>query len=518
MFAVVYIPDFLIQAVTRHEPKWRSLPLALSEQTGSKPLICAVNAAARRAEVRPGLSPTQAVARCPKIVIQPRSNALEASAAQILLQLAYGFSPAIEETGPGICTLDMQGLSVAAARWDRAQGPDLFGWVPATPSPRRPWARKIIAEFQAAGLEARVGVAATPELAWHAADAAESFLEVIDPSELFEHRGVETLGPPPELLEILRKWGIRSAAQFLALNREGLAERLGPEALALYERVSSTRIRPLRLMQPSDVFEEGMEFQDEIQTLEPLLFSLKRFIEQLARRVQLVYKVVAEIEFTLTLASGGKHERLFRVPAPTANPETLFRMVHTHLENLRTESPVTAMRVAARPGRAEHRQFNLFAGSIQDPNHFAETLARLTALLGTERVGTPVRRASHRPDDFTMSPVDLNGGRDLTWQTARKEREAGGSRPNDNQRFGPALRRFRPASAITVSLQDEKPVAFQGGAARERISRVYGPWRSSGTWWENGWRRDEWDVETVSGKIYRIYQDATGWFLEGLFD
>ena len=94
--------------------------------------------------------------------------------------------------------------------------------------------------------------------------------------------------------------------------------------------------------------------------------------------------------------------------APTSNVETLFRMLHTHLETLRTEHPIVALELSAMPGRAINHQFGLFESVLRDPNHFHETLARLTALVGAERIGTPVNEESYKPDAFRMEPASLD--------------------------------------------------------------------------------------------------------------
>src|SRR5207237_437196 len=127
-------------------------------------------------------------------------------------------------------------------------------------------------------------------------------------------------------------------------------------------------------------------------------------------------------------------------PAPTRNLETLFRMLHTHLENLKTDAPIVAVQLRAKACPAENHQFRLFETALRNPNHFYETVARITALLGPDRVGTPVLEPTQRP------------------------------------------------------------------------------WRTSGNWWEASWDRDEWDVQTRQGKLFRLYQEAGKWFVEGVFD
>ena len=96
-----------------------------------------------------------------------------------------------------------------------------------------------------------------------------------------------------------------------------------------------------------------MEFEYEVQTLEPLLFVLRRFIEQLAVRLETIYRVPAALSLTLLFDDGQEYRRVFRIPAPTGNVETLFRVLHTNLENFTAPSSVKSLHLAATPTRAQ---------------------------------------------------------------------------------------------------------------------------------------------------------------------
>ncbi|HWA87961.1 MAG TPA: hypothetical protein VG710_17155, partial [Opitutus sp.] len=88
------------------------------------------------------------------------------------------------------------------------------------------------------------------------------------------------------------------------------------------------------------------------------------------------------------------------------------------------------------------------------------------------------------------------------------------------ERFGPPLRRLRPARRATVELSGEAPTFVWSEGVRGAVSAVAGPWRGSGEWWERGklWRREEWDVELEGGGVYRLVHAPEGWFVEGEYD
>src|SRR5438874_1343711 len=110
MFAVIYIPQFPLQAALRYEAELLAKPVALVDPARSLPVVCAVTEAARCRGVCEGLTPTQAMARCGEVMLRHRTMAQEAAVTEALLQCAYSFSPNIEATAPGVCTLDLRGL------------------------------------------------------------------------------------------------------------------------------------------------------------------------------------------------------------------------------------------------------------------------------------------------------------------------------------------------------------------------------------------------------------------------
>src|SRR5438128_7180030 len=221
-----------------------------------------------------------------------------------------------------------------------------------------------------------------------------------------------------QILAILHKWGIHTLGQLVALDKEQLGARLGPEAVRMWERANGQSNRPLRLVRPSESFEENFEFENEIETAEPLLFMLRRFLEQLAIRLSGIYLVAKELTLRVTFTNKQIYERIFKIPQTTNNVDLLFRMLHTHLENFKSEYPIVAVALNAQPIQPAREQFGLFETTLRNPHQLSETLARLTGLLGADHVGTPVLEETHRSDAFRMEPFAWqvtspaeNGGR-----------------------------------------------------------------------------------------------------------
>src|SRR5918996_4014475 len=106
-----------------------------------------------------------------------------------------------------------------------------------------------------------------------------------------------------QILAILHKWGIHTLGQFAALDKEQVNARLGLEAVRIWERPKGQSDRPLKLVRPPESFEESFEFENEIETAEPLLFMLRRFLEQLAVRLSAMYLVTKELTLRITFAN-----------------------------------------------------------------------------------------------------------------------------------------------------------------------------------------------------------------------
>ena len=315
-----------------------------------------------------------------------------------------------------------------------------------------------------------------------------------------------------EILAILHKWGIHTLGQLVALDRDDLGARLGLEAVRLWERANGKTMRLLKLVQPPESFAESFEFENEIETTEPLLFMLRRFLEQLAFRLSAIYLVVKELRLQITLSNQQHYERCFKIPQPTNDVDLLFQMLHTHLENFKSEYPITAVSLEAKPTKASQQQFGLFEIPLRDPNQLYETLARLIALLGSDRVGTPVLEETHRSDAFQIEP--------FSWEAGESAVPSG--EPPDALRTAhttTALRRFRPAVSASVFLSENIPAHLRSAKVNGKVAQQSGPYRASGNWWdEKIWSRSEWDLQLENDILVRCHKSGEIWAIDGVYD
>src|SRR5438046_3595165 len=306
-----------------------------------------------------------------------------------------------------------------------------------------------------------------------------------------------------QILAILHKWGIHTIGQLAALDKQQLGARLGPEAIRMWERANGQSSRVIKLLRTPESFEESFEFENEIETAEPILFMLRRFLEQLAIRLSGIYLVTKELTLRIAFMDKQIYERIFKIPQPTNNVDLLFRMLHTHLENFKSEYSIVAVALSAQPIKPAREQFGLFETTLRNPHQLSETLARLTALLGADRVGTPVLEETHRPDAFRIDP--------FTWHGLPAHLLVSMPMPR------PALRRFRPPAATSMFVSKQRHL--QSETIRGQVVDQRGPYLFSGNWWdEKSWVRTEWDLQLEAGELVIAHESQGSWKLEGIYD
>ena len=140
---------------------------------------------------------------------------------------------------------------------------------------------------------------------------------------------------------------------------------------------------------------------------------------------------------------------------------------------------VLSLALSAQAAQSSKVQLGLFAPQTPEPSRLDVTIARLKAIAGEDRVGSPVLEDTHLAGAFHMA--------DFRMETSPA------TEANRQPRM--ALRRLRPALTVRMVLKADQPAIFFDGRQSYRVSTCFGPWRSNGCWWSSGdWDNEEWDV------------------------
>jgi protein ImuB len=509
-FGCIFVPDFPLEAILRAEPELRAQAVIVVE--GKPPLqkIFAVNEAAWKAGLRTGMTKLQAEVEG-GVVVRDRLAEQESAAHQALIDCAQSFSPRVEDQAADTLLLDLSGLD------------KLFG-------PPAKIARAISRCASAVGLTANVAVASTLESARLAAHGFHGVTVVPEgkEAEFLGGLSVEVLfageadrGKVQQLRETFRCWGIGKFRDLAALPAAALSERLGQEGLELQRKARGLGRQTLA---PSDaplVFEEMLELDHPLVLLEPLAFVFDHMLERLCARLEARALAAQELCFELTLESGRRLDpahtcfrRSIRLPVPLLDGKTFLKLLQLDLKAHPPGAPIGKILLRIEPARPRAAQSGLFLPRFPEPEKLELTLARISAVVGEGRAGSPQLRNTHRREVFEIerfSPA----------LEKASPAQAGNA-------LVTALRIFRPPVPVAVAYRGGRPAHIASDKRRRQIEGdvlwATGPWRSSGDWWaQDGWVRDEWDIaveEKTGIVLYRLVHDLLSgkWLLEGSYD
>ncbi|MGB7219084.1 MAG: hypothetical protein WBD07_09770 [Vicinamibacterales bacterium] len=433
-----------------------------------------------------------------------------------LLAIAGAFSPRIEQVGPDLVVFDIAGLArmfgTAKAIGD-ALGRDA--------TVRRLGTHVAIAGTRTAALvlaRARAGptIIAPGEEAAALAPLPIDALDRLVPSESLH-----------DFTRVFAAWGLRSLGEVGALPAADLAARLGQAGL-LWQAMARGEDRcPLVPTPPEDRFEASLDLDWPIDGLEPLSFVLTRLLEPLSLQLERRDRGAASLHVALRLVSRDTHVRNLQLPSPIRDARTLRTLALLDLESHPPAAAIDRVAIVIDPTPGRVLQHTLFERAHPAPESLSTLLARLGALMGSDRIGAPAVLDTDRPGAFAMRPfqTDWSPSPHLSTQEPTHLSTSVMS----------ALRRYRHPVPARVALQDGQPIrvtldrsGFEGGGVRT----CTGPWHTSGDWWlaspkhpgrgggTRGWDHHEWDVELSTGVVYRIFHDRDrgGWFIDALAD
>ena len=432
--------------------------------------------------------------------------AAEGCAPEALLEVAREFSPRLE-------------LPAGAATFEREVLLDLSGLARLFGD-----AKAIAEELRRTaadrGLQIRVAIAGTRTAA-RLIVRHRAGLTVIEPGA--EAAALDTLPimllaaiadpgspipDPEEFIKTFRRWGLRTLGDLAALPPDDVAARLGQAGVRWQRLACGEDAAPLVPAVPEERFEQALDLEWPIEELEPLAFVLGRLLEPLEAHLERRGRGAAVLHVRLCLvkttrddgavgksAAREVHERSLQLPTPIRDARTLRTLALLDLESHPPAGPIDRVVVAVDPTPARIVQFSLITRPLPSPERISTLMARLQALMGETRCGSPALVDSWKPGAFEMrsfAPRDEGSGiRDQGSRTLERRTPLNPDPRSPIPDPGSpipalALRRFRHPVPARVGVANGKPVrvtidrrGFSGGG----VAGCAGPWRTSGGWW-----------------------------------
>ncbi len=499
-------------------------PLATVGKAKSALRLLAVDEAAARAGLGPGLTARDARRREPALLTAPHDPAADAALVRRLLALCRRFTPALAQS-PDALTLDVTGA-----------GP-LFGGEAALLA-------AVEALFAAERVALRPGLADTPAAAWTLARFASD--PVSTPGGLRASLAalpVEALRRPGDqaegVVEDLRGLGVRTLADAWAWPREQLAVALDAALWTRLDELTGARACPLALRLEPVRFTAERRLMESVSGAEAILHHVRRLAEPVCD--QLRRRRSGGRGFVLSLFGDRGRLRVVRVASrqPLTDPAAIAAMFARRLEaegageaapdaalgDGAVEEAFDHLRLEARPVEALAERTGDLLGEEAD-TVFEAFAATLDARFGLDVVQavTPDRRTAKPEREVRFTP----------WGS----QPLGDGPPPPPPAWGDAvlrpLRLFsRPEPIRVLSEPTERPpFTFVWRRVSHRVVRAEGPERLSPEWGReapDARTRDYYRVENERGRRFWIFREgffvedahgetgAPAWFLHGLF-
>lgn len=342
-------------------------------------------------------------------------------------------------------------------------------------------------------------------------------------------------------LDTLARLGCRRWGQLRALPRAGVVRRFGAALVDALDQAYGQRPDVYPWLTLPEAFEGKLELPSPVDSAAALLFGGRRLLAQLQLWLQLRQQGVLAIELGWTLDARRHTERVGALVLRTAEPASdtahLQRLLAEHLSRVTLPAPALALRLRSlQTQRLAGISSSLLPEEQLSGDSLAQTLERLSARLGPERVLRLQARADHRPEHMQV------------WQNAivsgaikASGIRAGGQKQAEDQAArqtclstGPWAQALYPtwllAEPLKLALHQQQP-CYQGP-----LTLLSGPQRLESGWWAEppapqacaaATLRDYFVARSDNSPLLWIYrerlsgtnpaQPSADWYLHGVF-
>ncbi len=323
---------------------------------------------------------------------------------------------------------------------------------------------------------------------------------------------VAAIQPDPEQAETFARWGIRTLGQLAALPVDDLIARMGQAAQRLHALASATHPHLFRPLEPVSALEARAELEEAVELADSLLFVLGPMLDRVIALAASRALGLLSLELVLTLEKRQHHTLAVRPALPSTDRGFLLKLLQLQLAAHPPGAAVLGITLTAEPAPPARQQGGLFSPQLPDASRLDVTLARIQSIVGDGNVGSAQLEDTHAPQAFSMQPFQVKAAQRTVPAATGTARTA--------------CRILRPPWPAQVGRQASRPCSVTCEHQRFQVKHAYGPWYSSGAWWQNcTWSREEWEVilraENAPVPLHALLVHdlmAQQWRLEGFYD
>ncbi|HTF64507.1 MAG TPA: hypothetical protein VK638_17630 [Edaphobacter sp.] len=504
-YLCIRVPEFPVQTLLSLRPQMRRQPIAVLEHEPPLERVCSMNARAFQQGVRHGMTRVE-MENIADITGLRRSVNEEQSLRDALMALSGQLTPRLEEMSSDYVCSDY----VCSIVLDLAGTERLIG-SPVEVTRRLQQQLKVL-NIEAAACVCDHVPTALAMVRTLRSDSVPALIPSGQERSSLAPLPVSAIEPDTEQAETFRLWGIRTLGQLAALPIDELVSRMGQSGKRLHELATGTHRHHFRPLEPTFSLQAQVAFEEPIELIDSLLFVLGPMLDRLIALATAKALALLSVQLTLKLDTAMVHTISVRPALPSTDRKFLLKLLQLELAAHPPGSAVIGLELTAEPAPPSRVQGGLFAPQLPDVSRLDVTLARIQSIVGEGNVGSAQLKDSHAPEQFDIVPFRVQPAKSLPDDLLSPVRMA--------------CRRLRPPWPARVTKEASRPSHVVCEHRHFRVKHAYGPWYSSGDWWNSDiWAREEWEVilrtESAPMPLHALLVHdlvAQAWRLEGVYD
>lgn len=517
-YMALWLPHLAIDRLNRIAAEQITQPLALTRRAQNRVSLVAINDAAERQGLMPGMVLATARAICSELDVREHDIDADGQLMERLANWASRYSPSLAIDGPDGLILDITGC----AHLFDGEASMLKGGI------------YTLRRF---GFSCQGAIADTPGAAWALArfDGEASIAAAHETNKALAPLPVTALRMDGGTVEGLRLMGLKTLGDLYALPRAALASRYGLELARRLDQVLGLIPDPIKPRAHKKPMREQIRFPEPIGTRNSIDQALHVLLERLCLHLDATDQGCRRLILHCIRADNTSQHLEIGTASPNRTPAHLFHLFAEKLGEVEPRHGIDAMELSApivEPYKAQQDGITLHLERPDEnpdgapgpnPKRPKKSTGNLSALidnlenrLGDKTVGLFKPAESHLPE------------RAQSWQ------------PTSEIRIKNQINQWPPTPArplqilkspqilynYSQSTEDHAPTNIHCDGRDHHVKRAWGPERISANWWRRDphWKngaRDYYRVQVDTGQQFWIYreiqQNQNRWYLHGLF-
>lgn len=513
----VWCPDWPAVAAAAMAGVAADRPVAVLR--GNRVVAC--SAIARADGVRRGMRRRDAQGCCPELVVVADDPDRDARLFEPVVEVVDATVPGVEVLRPGLVVLGARG----AARY--------FGSEEAA-------AEQLIDAVAAVGAEAQIGIADAVSTAVIAArrgaivtlGEGARYLAALPVAELASE---PSLAAPEraELVDLLRRLGLRRIGDFARLSPAEVASRFGADAVLAHRTARALPERPPSARPPAPELTVDLACDPPIDRVDAAAFAGRQLATGLHAALTAAGVACTRLAVTARTEAGEELTRIWRCARPLTPADTADR-VRWQLDGwlthrARPTAPIVALTLEpVEVVAAGALQLGLWGGEGEETERARRALVRVQGLLGGEAVRVGVLSGGRGPAERITTIAlgdELTPAADPTHPWPGKLPEPA---PTLLLLHRPVVR-LTDADGLAVLITDRglltaDPARLRWGRKEWALLGWAGPWAVVERWWSADPAAPavrvqvQLDAAATEIRAVLLVYDATDWHAEGVYE